>query len=162
MSSKTVKCILIPADASKPVREVGYDTSDYTNLTALIFDGDREGTFDRMVGEKDGEQVTLWFDDEGLFRLEREDIADCINLRAMQLFSHLNGDIDIRQYSTPLIGDYVITGGADDEGESLDCPAWVGGYDFTWHQKYSVVKAEHQPYPDPASATVQGEVADNG
>jgi hypothetical protein len=140
--SKTIKCVLIPNDPAKPVREVSYDTADYTNLTALIFDGDRSGTFDRMVGEKDGEEVTLWFDDNGLFRLEQPgvEVGDLINLRAMQLFSHLNGDIDIRQYSVPLIGDYVITGGADVEGESLDCPEWVKDYPFTWHNTYAVEK----------------------
>jgi len=138
--SKTVKCVLIPNDASKPVTEVEYDTADYTNLTALIFDGKRDGLFDRMVGygPESNEQVTLWFDDEGMFRLDSEEVSDIINLRAMQLFSHLNGDIDIRQYSVPLIGNYVITGGADEEGESLDAPSWVKDYPFTWHQMYAV------------------------
>lgn len=138
---KTIKCVLIPNDASKPVREVEYDTDDYTNLTALIFDGKRDGTFDRMVGEKDGEQVTLWFDDNGLFRLDSEEVNDIINLRAMELYSHLNGNIPIHQYGVPLIGDYVITGGADEEGESLDVPGWVKDYPFTWHAVYTVEKA---------------------
>lgn len=150
--SKTIKCVLIPNDPAKPVTEVEYDTADYTNLTALIFDGDRSGLFDRMVGEKDGEEVTLWFDDEGLFKAESKGIENIINLRAMQLFSHLNGDIDIRQYSVPLVGNYVITGGADAEGESLDCPAWVKDFDFTWQNKYGVVPAER--------AVIEGEVVD--
>lgn len=139
--SKTVKCVLIPNDASKPVREVEYDTADYRNLTALIFDGNREGTYDRMVGEKDGEQVTLWFDDNGLFRLDSEEVNDIINLRAMELYSHLNGDIPIQMYGVPLVGDYVITGGADEEGESLDVPDWVKDYPFKWHQMFTVEKA---------------------
>jgi len=152
--SKIIKCVLIPNDPAKPVTEVEYDSADYTNLTALIFDGDRSGLFDRMVGtDEHGDDVTLWFDDEGLFKVEDKGIENCVNLRAMQLFSHLNGDLDIRQYSVPLVGNYVITGGADAEGESLDCPAWVKDFDFTWHYRY-------MPKPAPETAVVKGEVVD--
>jgi hypothetical protein len=134
----TINVIVIPANKDLPVRRESYDSTDYTNLTALIFAGDRDGTFDRMVSAdpNDGE-VTLWFDDNGLARLDHEDVNDVINLRAMQLYSHLEG-VDLEDYAVPLIGDYVITGGCDEEGESLDAPAWIMDYPFSWHTRYTL------------------------
>jgi hypothetical protein len=134
----TIKVIVIPADKDQPVRLDSYDTSNYKNLTKLIF-GSEDGTFDRMVSTDphDGE-VTLWFDDNGLTRLDHEDINDVINLRAMELFAHLEGAMELKDYGVPLIGDYVITGGADDEGESLDAPLWIMDFPFSWHTRYTL------------------------
>lgn len=140
----TIHVILIPADKTKPVARTTYDSSDYTNLTALIFNGDRTGTFDGMTTAADGpyeEEITFWFDDNGLARADNEEIADIINLRAMQLYAHMTG-MPLRSFAVPLIGDYVITGGADDEGESLDAPAWIMDFPFDWHNRYTMMKPE--------------------
>lgn len=142
----TINVIVIPADQSQPVREDSYDDSDYKNLTALIFNGDRDGTFDRMTADNEGEEVTFWFDDNGLFRLDNEEVADVINLRAMELYAFASGmgtePSAIYDYSVPLIGDYVITGGGDEEGNSLSVPGWIKDYPFTWHNRLGVRKAK--------------------
>jgi hypothetical protein len=140
----TITCLLIPANNNLPVREVEYDNSDYKNLTALIFDGDRTGTFDRMSvrDEESGDDVTFWFDDDGLARLDSEDLADIVNLRAMELFAFLAGygtqPDAIQKYGVPLVGDYVLTGGADEEGDSLPYPGWLKEYPFTWPAKIGI------------------------
>lgn len=124
-----INVILIPADGAKPVQRTSYDTSDYKNLTALIFNGDRDGTFQCMTSADSlGHEVTFWFDDEGLFR---EDAGEAVNARAMQLYAHLEG-MKVEDFSVPLVGDYVITGGADEDGESLDAPGWIMDFPFTW------------------------------
>lgn len=139
-----VKAVLIPADVSKPVQEVSFNDTDYRNLTALIFDGSRDGTFDRMATANSlGAEVTFWFDDNGLARLESEDLADVINLRAMELYAHYEGMgrdplKAIDRFNVPLVGDYVITGGADEEGNDLDVPFGVAGFPFTWPGRVGV------------------------
>lgn len=132
-----INVIIIPADKDKPIREAEYDSTDYKNLTALIFDGDRDGTFDVMTAEDHGDEVSFWFDDNGLARLDNEEVGDVINLRAMELYCHMTGT-EMKDYGVPLIGDYVITGGADEEGESVSVPAWVKDFPFSWHTKYIV------------------------
>lgn len=139
--SKT-KVIVIPSDKDQPVRWDEYDHSDYRNLTALVFDGKRDGTYSMStVGDSD-RHVSLFFDDEGLFRLEAgEELPDIINLRAMQLWADLD-HVSINDFSVPLIGTYVVVGDSDEDGNSMDAPAWVMDYPFTWHQKY-VVRQRH-------------------
>lgn len=134
----TIKVVLIPADKTKPVQEVDYDQSDYKNLTALIFDGKRDGTFQRFSLDHGDDDVTFWYDDEGMFRLDNEELPDIINLRAMELVSHVSGGMPIQQIE-PLIGDYVITGGADDEGDSLPAPAWIKDHPFKWQDQYLIM-----------------------
>lgn len=138
----SIKVVLIPSDASKPVQEVEYDQSDYLNLTALIFDGDRDGTFQRFaLYDSNENDVTFWYDDEGMFRLDNEDLPDIINLRAMELVSFVSGGVPIHQIN-PLIGNYVITGGADDEGNSLPAPEWIKDHPFNWQNQYEIRKAQ--------------------
>lgn len=137
------KAIIIPSDATQPLRWAEYDNGDYRNLTALVFRGDRNGGTYSMstVGEGD-RHVSLFYDDEGLFRLEAgEELPDIINLRAMELWAELDG-VTINDFAVPLIGDYVVVGDADDEGNSMDAPAWVMDYPFIWHQMY-VVRKRH-------------------
>lgn len=136
-----IKVVLIPSGTQRPVVETDYDSSDYTNLTALIFNGDRTGTFDRMVTDDSGDEVTFWFDDNGLARLETEEgHTELVNFRAMELYAHMTGSA-IKDFSVPLVGDYVITGGTDDEGESLDVPTWIKDFPYTWHSRYAMRKA---------------------
>lgn len=133
----TLNAVLIPCDGDKPVQSVTYDDSDYRNLTALIFDGDRTGTFTSLQATgADGTVVSLWGDDEGLLR---SDAHQRINARAMQLYAHLTG-ATIEDFMSPLVGDWVVLGGADDDGESLAVPGWVQDFPFTWAS--SIPKAD--------------------
>lgn len=139
----SINVIVIPADKNAPVREDTYDSTDYKNLTALIFNGDRDGTFDRMTAGDEG--TTFWFDDDGLARLDTEEVGDIINLRAMQLYAYLAGmgttTAALHDYAVPLVGDYVITGGADEEGNTLDYPGWLKEFPYTWHEQITMRKA---------------------
>jgi hypothetical protein len=136
------RAIVIPCDGTQPLRWVDHPEGDYKNMTALVFDGDRDGgTYSLSVVGNEDRQVSMWYDDNGLFRLDQgEKLSDIINLRAMELWSSLTGGMDIFQFVVPLVGTYVITGQADEEGNSLDAPAWVIGFPFTWHDKYLVVE----------------------
>jgi hypothetical protein len=137
------KAIIIPADKNLPLRWVDHPAGDYKNMTALVFDGNRDGgTFSlSIIGEGDRE-VSLWYDDEGLARLDNEKLPDIINLRAMQLWADLDGGLKIEDFSVPLIGTYVVTGQADEDGNSLDAPAWVMEHPFNWHEIYVVTERE--------------------
>ena len=84
----------------------------------------------------------MFYDDEGLFRLEAgERLHDIINLRAMQLWAYCDG-VTLTDFRVPLIGDYVIVGDADEDGNSLDAPEWVATFPFDWHEKYLVTEKE--------------------
>jgi hypothetical protein len=138
------RAIVIPSDGTQPIRWVDHPEGDYKNMTALVFDGNRDGgTYSlSIVGDGD-RQVSMWYDDEGLFRLERgEKLPDIINLRAMELWADLDGGLDIFDFRTPLVGTYVITGQSDDDGNSMDAPPWVMEYPFTWHTKYLITERE--------------------
>lgn len=138
----TINVLVIPADKDQPVRTDSYDSADYKNLTALIFNGDRDGTFDRMTLDNEGEEITLWFDDNGLERMDSEELADIINLRAMELYAFASGlgtePSALHDFSVPLIGDFVVTGGADEDGDSLPAPAWLADYPFTWPDRIGI------------------------
>jgi hypothetical protein len=139
------RVIVIPFDGTQPLRWVDHPEGDYKNMTALVFDGDRDGgTYSLSVVGQGDRQVSMWYDDEGLFRLDRgEKLSDIINLRAMELWASVHGDdMGIFDFVVPLVGTYVITGREDDEGNSLDAPDWVMDFPFTWHEKYLVVDKE--------------------
>lgn len=133
------RAIVIPSDKTLPLRWAEHSSNDWKNMTALVFGGNREGgTYSlSIVGEGD-KQVSLFYDDNGLFRRDAgEKLADIINLRAMELWAYCEG-VNIEDFEVPLIGDYVVVGDADDEGNSTDAPAWVAEYPFKWHRKYVV------------------------
>lgn len=132
------RAVVIPSDKDQPLRWADHPNDDYKDMTALVFGGDREGgTYSlSIVGEGD-KQVSLWYDDNGLARLDNEELPDIINLRAMNLWAHLD-HVTINDFAVPLIGDYVVTGQADDDGNSMDAPEWVFTFPFTWHKKYVI------------------------
>lgn len=138
------RAIVIPSDGTQPLRWVDHPEGDYKDMTALVFDGDRDGgTYSLSVVGQGDRQVSMWYDDEGLFRMDAgEELSDIINLRAMELWASLDGDISIFDFRVPLVGTYVITGQTDGEGNSLDAPGWVLDYPFTWHLKYRIVKKD--------------------
>lgn len=139
------KAIIIPSDGTQPIRWTEYGKGGWKDMTALVFGGNRDGGTYSMstVGTTPDKRVSLFYDDEGLFRLDAgEKLPDVINLRAMELWSHCEGGIDIEQFSVPLIGDYVVVGDADDEGNSMDAPAWVADFPFVWHNTYLIIEQE--------------------
>lgn len=137
------RAIVIPSDKTLPLRWADHSSDDWKNMTALVFGGNREGgTYSlSIVGEGD-KQVSLFYDDNSMFRLESEKLPDIINLRAMELWAYCDGGLDITDFEVPLIGDYVVVGDADAEGNSMDAPAWVAEYPFKWHKKYIVTEME--------------------
>lgn len=141
------RAIIIPADKNLPLRWVDHPADDWKNMTALVFNGNRNGGTYSMstVGNTDDKRVSLFYDDEGLYRLDAgEKLADIINLRAMELWAHCDGGLDIMDFRVPLIGDYVVVGDADDEGNSKDAPAWVADYPYDWHNTYIITEREEE------------------
>jgi len=140
------RAIIIPADGTQPLRWVDYPANDYKDMTALVFDGNRDGgTYSLSIVGQGDRQVSLWYDDEGLFRLDAgEKLTDIINLRAMQLWADLDGGLDIFDFRVPLVGTYVVTGQSDDDGNSTDAPAWVMDFPFDWHNKFSIIEKEEE------------------
>ena len=136
------RAIVIPADAKLPLRVVDHPANDYKNMTALVFDGDRNGgTYSLSIVGKGEKEVSLWYDDNGLARLDNEKLPDIINLRAMELWAWCDG-VTLNDFAVPLIGDYVVTGQADEDGNSLDAPDWVYSYPYSWHTRYVIVDNE--------------------
>jgi hypothetical protein len=133
------KAIVIPADKDQPVRWAEHADNDYRSMTALVFGGDRDGgTYTMSTAGTAERHVSFFYDDNGLFRLDAgEDLADIINLRAMNLWADLDG-VRLEDFSVPLVGDYVVVGDTDDEGYSTDAPDWVMDFEFTWHNIYRV------------------------
>jgi hypothetical protein len=137
------RAIVIPADKTHPLRVVDHPSDDWKNMTALVFDGDREGgTYSLSIVGKGEKEVSLWYDDNGLARLDNEPLPDIINLRAMEIWAFCDGVKNITDFSVPLVGDYVVTGQADDDGNSMDAPAWVMDFPFKWHRKYVVTEKD--------------------
>lgn len=135
------KAIIIPSDKDQPVRWAEHTNGDWKDMTALVFNGDREGgRYTMSTAGTNDLHLSFFYDDEGLFRLEAgEHLPDIINLRAMQLWANLEG-VQINDFDVPLIGDYVVVGDADDDGNSLDAPEWVMTFPFTWHQRIQIVE----------------------
>ena len=150
------RAIVIPNDGSKPLQWADHPEGDYKNMTALVFDGDRDGgTYSLSTIGQGDRQVSMWYDDEGLFRLDQgEKLPDIINLRAMELWASVfnegeDRDMGIFDFVVPLVGTYVITGPEDGEGNSLDAPDWVMDFPFTWHEKYVVVDKDEEEQENP-------------
>jgi hypothetical protein len=139
------RAIVIPADKTQPLRWEDHPEGDWQNMTALVFNGDREGgTYSLSTIGMPDRRVSLFYDDNGLARLDNESLPDIINLRAMQLWATCEGVMDITDFNVPLIGTYVVVGDADEEGNSMDAPAWVMDFPFTWHEKYIVTEKDEE------------------
>jgi hypothetical protein len=136
------KAIIIPSDKTQPLRWADHANNDYKSMTALVFGGNRNGGMFSMSTVGDGDKhLSFFYDDEGLFRLDSENLPDIINLRAMQLYATLEG-MQLTDFTVPLIGDYVVVGDADEDGNSMDAPGWVMEFPFTWHTHIEIVTAE--------------------
>jgi hypothetical protein len=116
------KGLLIPFDDALPVQEVEFNgLDDMYRLTGCSM-------IDRMVAENDEYAATFWFDDEGLLR---SDAGQRVNARAMQLYAYLTGH-QLDDFSVPLVGNYLIDGMCDDEGNETDVDPDLKDFQFTW------------------------------
>lgn len=112
--SRNYKAILIPHDNNKQVEVVDMDSSDYREITRKVAADPVNGLFScSTIG---GGRCSLWYDDEGLFNQPTN-----VNTRAMALWASIDR-VDIRDFAVPLVGDYLVTGPADDEGYTTDVP----------------------------------------
>ena len=113
--------ILIPFDNDLPIREVEFNSLQ--DMYRLI----ECDTVDRITSPN----LTFWLDDEGLFHPDR---AQRLNARAMQLLCH-DSNATVSDLAVALVGNYLIDGPCDAEGNETDVPDWVGDFDFTWTSK---------------------------
>jgi hypothetical protein len=119
----TTKAVLIPFDESKPVEVIDLNSdSNNDQLYDLVAPDSRCFTGMR------GSDFYLMGDDEGLFH---EDVENRVNARVMELFAKDNG-MGIRDYHSPLVGDWLVVGPADEEGDSTDVPQRVIDFTYTW------------------------------
>lgn len=109
-----VKAVLIPFDTSLPCRTVEHDNADYRRITRLVCADPDHGSFD--IHTFDEHNCALAFDDEGLYTQ-----PDNVNPRAIALWAALD-EIELRDFAVPLVGDYLVIGPTDDEGNTLDVP----------------------------------------
>lgn len=118
------KAVLIPFDESKPVEVI-----DLAPGIDAIYDHVAPDT--RCFTGLNGSDFYLMGDDEALLR---DDAMDRINARAMELYGRDNG-AGIRDFRSPLCGDFLVVGPADHEGETTDVPQRVIDFTYTWTTK---------------------------
>lgn len=116
------KAILVPFDDEKPVELIDLDNSDYLNITKIV--APDSGIFTRLGSMT----FDMYGDDEGLLR---NDAGERINARAMQIFAHDTGST-LRDYTSPLVGDWLLTGHPDIEGENTSVNESLLHFPFTW------------------------------
>jgi hypothetical protein len=102
----TIKGILMPVDQFAPISVVEFDQSDYTQITKLI--GGTFGVTDTLRPD-----ASVWYHDEGKI------LGLPVNRRAsLFLWVHRT---EFRGYDA-LMGDVLILGPADDEGNTTSVP----------------------------------------
>lgn len=121
MSTKK-KVLLLPFDDEQEVRVVE------------VRDGNLEDIYSRIAPESrlfsclNGKDFSLYGDDEALFHPQAH---LRINARAMQLFADSAG-ADIEDFTSPLVGDFLVFGLSDEEGNSTEPPQRVLDFKFSW------------------------------
>jgi hypothetical protein len=115
------KAVLIPFDESKPVEVIDLAAG----LDAIY---DRVAPDSRCFTGLGGSDFYLMGDDEGLFH---QDAANRVNARVMQLYAEDNGG-GISDFRSPLVGDWLVVGPADEEGETTDVPQRVIDFEYSW------------------------------
>lgn len=118
----TTKAVLIPFDESKPVEVVDLRPNDLDQLYDLV------APDTRLITGMGMSDAYMFGDDEGLLR---DDAGERINARVMELFAADNG-MGIRDFHSPLVGDWIVTGPADDEGDNTDVPQRVIDFTYSW------------------------------
>jgi hypothetical protein len=121
----TNKAVLIPFDDTKPVEVVEVEQNDLDRLYDLVAPDTRLITGMRMS------DAYLFGDDEGLLR---NDAGDRINARVMQLFADDN-KMGLHDFHSPLVGDWLVVGPSDDDGNNTDVPQRVIDFAYSWTAK---------------------------
>jgi len=103
------KAILIPHDITREIEEIDLPTGNYKEITKRVC---RDG--DGLFSVSNLGHFTFAYDDEGLFTQPGN-----INSRAMAIWAKVEG-VSMRSFRSPLVGDYLMLGPADDEGENTD------------------------------------------
>lgn len=120
--SKKIKALLLPFDGGQPVRVIE------------VRDGNLEDIYDRIAPDSrlftclNGKDFSLYGDDEGLFHAEAH---LRINARAMQLYADSEG-VGIEAFTSPLVGDFLVFGLPDREGNTTDVPQRAVEFDYSW------------------------------
>jgi hypothetical protein len=118
----TTKAVLIPFDESKPVEVVDLRPNDLDQLYDLV------APDTRLITGMGMSDAYMFGDDEGLLR---SDAGDRINARVMELFA-ADARMGLHDYRSPLVGDWIVTGPADDEGDNTDVPQRVIDFTYSW------------------------------
>jgi hypothetical protein len=119
----TTKAVLIPFDESKPVEVIDLGRG----LDAIY---ERVAPESRMFEVTRGNTFDLLGDEEG-GPLMRSDASERINARAMQIYAS-DKLMSLRDYTSPLCGDFLAVGIPDEEGEHTDVPQHVIDYRYSW------------------------------
>lgn len=120
--SKKLKALLLPFDESQPVRVIE------------VRDGNLQDIYDRIAPDSrlftclNGKDFTLYGDDEALFHSEAH---LRINAKAMQLLAESEG-VSIDAFHSPLVGDFLVFGLPDEEGNNTDVPQRAVDFRFSW------------------------------
>ena len=104
MASNIVKGIFISADMEQPIKVVEFDRSDYTNIQKFV-----GGLFQVL----DIPNASIWINEEGKL------IGLPFNLRASNLLYLYRSEFI---GNDALVGDALVLGQADNEGNTLSVP----------------------------------------
>jgi hypothetical protein len=118
----TTKAVLIPFDESKPVEVIDLRPNDLDQLYDLV------APDTRLITGMGMSDAYMFGDDEGLLR---NDAGERINARVMELFAK-DAKMGIRDYHSPLVGDWLVTGPADGEGDNTDVPQRIIDFTYSW------------------------------
>lgn len=119
----TIKAVYIPFDESRPVEVIDLAPG----LDAIY---ERVAPESRMFEPVRGNTFDLLGDEEG-GPLMRSDAGERINARAMQIYAS-DMLMGLRDYASPLCGDYLAVGMPDGRGRHTDVPQHVIDYKYTW------------------------------
>lgn len=118
----TKKALLIPFDETLPVTVVEVERDSLDAIYDLCAPESRCFT---VLG---GDDYSMYGDDEGLLRA---DAGHRVNARAMQLYAASEG-AGIDDFMSPLVGDWLVFGGVDAEGETGEVTVRVLNFRFSW------------------------------
>ena len=122
--SKPYKALLIPFDDEKSVEVVTIDT-DSEGLDSIY---KRVAPDSRMFTVLGGDAFDLLGDDEGLLR---SDAGERINARVMQLYAE-DQNVALADFHSPLVGDWLVAGPLDEDGNQTDVPQGAVDFKFSW------------------------------
>lgn len=120
-----IKAVLIPFDDDQPVRVVELRRNNLEDIY------DRVAPDSRCFTGMSGSDFYLMGDDEGLFHA---DVANRVNARVMQLYAEDAG-MGLYDFHSPLVGDWLVVGPADEEGWTTDVPQRIIDRRYSWATK---------------------------